>query len=127
MACQMPMQVPRAGAPTMQELNLDFQCTDRLLNSMMFCLGPYLDENSLADKPWLMELAESYNEIVAMIPASWKLEHHQILEIYMQKEGAHPLFLFVNEKWAPQKKCPDRTSSPGKKVTPTWRLLSAWI
>ncbi len=65
----------------MTELFLDIQLTDRLLNSMLFCLAPYLDEGTVADSPWLLELAESYNEIVAILPRGWQLEHHQILDI----------------------------------------------
>jgi hypothetical protein len=70
------------GINKMPELFLDIQLTDRLLNSMLFCLAPYLDEHTVAESPWLLELAESYNEIVATLPASWQLVHHQILELY---------------------------------------------
>jgi hypothetical protein len=66
----------------MTELFLDIQLTDRVLNSMLFCLAPYLDEHTVAESPWLLELAESYNEIVAKLPTAWQLEHHQILELY---------------------------------------------
>lgn len=61
-------------------LELDIQTTDRLLNGILWTLGPYLDEKgAITNRPWLFELAESYNEIVSMLPASWKLEHHQFL------------------------------------------------
>ena len=61
-------------------LEMDLQTTDRLLNGMLWTLGPYLDEQgAILDRPWLFELAESYNKIVSMLPVSWKLEHHQFL------------------------------------------------
>ena len=61
-------------------LELDMQTTDRLLNGILWTLGPYLDERgAIPERPWLFELAESYNEIVSMIPVQWKLEHHQFL------------------------------------------------
>ncbi|HCY41790.1 MAG TPA: hypothetical protein DHV48_10605 [Prolixibacteraceae bacterium] len=61
-------------------LELDIQTTDRLLNGMLWTLGPYLDERgAIMERPWLFELAESYNEIVCKLPYGWKLEHHQTL------------------------------------------------
>jgi hypothetical protein len=59
------------------ELNID--TTDRLLNAIMFCLGPYLDEDAITEHPWLFELAESYNEIVAQLPSDWRLDHHEMI------------------------------------------------
>jgi len=38
---------------------------ERALNAMSWVLEPYLDE-SILDKPHLLELAESYNEIAAI-------------------------------------------------------------
>lgn len=65
---------------TTNMLEMDLQTTDRLLNGMLWTLGPYLDEQgAILNRPWLFELAESYNEIVSMLPVSWKLEHHQFL------------------------------------------------
>lgn len=60
-------------------MELDIKTTDRLLNAVLFCLGPSLDEDSIREKPWLHELAESYNEIVDKLPADWQLYHHQYL------------------------------------------------
>ena len=61
-------------------MELDIATTDRLLNSILFCLGPSLDDNSIRESPWLFELAESYNEIVAQLPVIWRLDHHQHLQ-----------------------------------------------
>ena len=41
---------------------------------MLWTLGPYLYEKAaILKRPWLFELAESYNEIVNMLPAHWEL------------------------------------------------------
>ncbi len=50
-----------------------------MLNAILFCLGPSLEDNSIRESPWLEELAESYNEIVDRLPAVWRLDHHQHL------------------------------------------------
>ena len=63
----------------MENLELNITETDRLLNAILFCLGPSMDDDSIREKPWLEELAESYNELVVKIPVSWRLEHHQYL------------------------------------------------
>lgn len=60
-------------------MELDIVTTDRLLNAIMFWLGPSLDDNSTRESPWLLELAESYNEIVAKLPVGWRLDHHQLI------------------------------------------------
>lgn len=60
-------------------MELDIATTDRLLNAIMFCLGLSLDDNSIRELPWLLELAESYNEIVAQLPVGWRLDHHQLI------------------------------------------------
>jgi hypothetical protein len=61
-------------------MKLDTETTDRLLNAILFCLGPSLDDDSIREKPWFYELAESYNEIVDKLPVEWKLLHHQYLQ-----------------------------------------------
>ncbi len=63
----------------MENLEMNITETDRLLNAILFCLGPSMDDDSIREKPWLEELAESYNELVAKIPVSWRLDHHQYL------------------------------------------------
>ena len=60
-------------------MELDIETTDRLLNAIMFCLGPSLEDNSVREKSWLLELAESYNELIDKLPIDWKLFHHQHL------------------------------------------------
>lgn len=60
-------------------VEIDIATTDRLLNAILFNLGPHLDNNSIRESPWLLELAESYNEMVCKLPACWRLDHHQLL------------------------------------------------
>jgi hypothetical protein len=68
------------GISNLPMIELDIQTIDRLLNGMLWTIGPYLDEKgAILERPWLFELTESYNEIVSMLPAQWKLEHHQFL------------------------------------------------
>ena len=74
----MPIQVRRAAAFLMN-IEIDITTTDRLLNAILFNLGPYLDNNSIRESPWLLELAESYNEMVCKLPSCWRLDHHQLL------------------------------------------------
>lgn len=61
-------------------MELDIQTTDRLLNAILFCLVPSLEDESIREKPWLHELAESYNELVDKLPVEWKLLDHQHLQ-----------------------------------------------
>ena len=64
-------------------IELDIQTIDRLLNGMLWTIGPYLDERgAIMERPWLFELTESYNEILSKIPTHWKLEHHQFINYY---------------------------------------------
>ena len=37
-------------------MELDIETTDRLLNAILFCLGPSLEDESIREKPWLHEL-----------------------------------------------------------------------
>jgi len=62
-------------------MELDIETTDRLLNAILFCLGPYIENENFRDEyPWFFELAESYNEIVSQLPEQGKLYHHQIIQ-----------------------------------------------
>ena len=63
----------------MKNLEMNITETDRLLNAILFCLGPSMDDNSIREKPWLNELVDSYNELVVKLPVSWRLDHHQYL------------------------------------------------
>ena len=53
----------------MIEIKLSFLQTARLMDSMLWVLAPYMEENSIKDHPWLVELAECYNELYNLIPS----------------------------------------------------------
>jgi len=62
-------------------MELDKDTIERLLDSMLFCLGPYIENDSFReDNPWLFELAESYNEIVSLLPSSWQLYQYELIQ-----------------------------------------------
>ena len=62
-------------------MELDKDTTERLLDAMLFCLGPYIENHDFRDEnPWLFELAESYNEIVSQLPVHWRLYQHELLQ-----------------------------------------------
>lgn len=64
----------------MENIELNIEETLRLLDSIRWTLNPYLDEpGTLSEHPWLMELAESYNEVVSKIPHNWRIGHEQVL------------------------------------------------
>ena len=53
----------------MFEIKLNFLQVQKLMDSMLWVLAPYMDENSIKDHPWLVELAECYNELYYQIPS----------------------------------------------------------
>ncbi len=61
-------------------MEFDKDTTERLLDAMLFCPGPYIQNDDFRDEqPWLFELAESYNEIVAQLPVHWRLYRYELL------------------------------------------------
>lgn len=54
----------------MNDISLNQQQIERLLNSIYWTLSPYMDDNSIAEHPWLVELADCYNELYALLPAA---------------------------------------------------------
>ncbi|MCK9412106.1 MAG: hypothetical protein M0Q53_07375 [Prolixibacteraceae bacterium] len=53
----------------MIEIKLSFSQVQRLMDAISWTVAPYLDDNSIQDKPWLIELADSYNELYNQIPS----------------------------------------------------------
>jgi hypothetical protein len=39
------------------------------MDAILWTLAPYMDDNSIKDHPWLVELAECYNELYKQIPS----------------------------------------------------------
>ena len=54
---------------TMFEIKLSFLQTQRLMDAISWTVAPYLDDNSIQDCPWLIELAECYNQLYNQIPS----------------------------------------------------------
>ena len=52
-------------------MEIPISIIERNLNAIQWVLGPYLDE-SILDKPPLMELAESYNELVDLLSIQYQ-------------------------------------------------------
>lgn len=62
-------------------MELDKDTIVRLLDSMLFCLGPYIENDGFReDNLWLFELAESYNEIVSHLPQSWRMYQYEPIQ-----------------------------------------------
>ena len=53
----------------MFEIKLSFLQVQKLMDSMLWVLAPYIEEDSIKDHPWLVELAECYNELYSQIPS----------------------------------------------------------
>lgn len=53
----------------MNEVTLSLSQVERLMNSIYWVLAPYMDEvNGIQERPWLVELADCYNELYAQHP-----------------------------------------------------------
>jgi len=53
----------------MFEIKLSFLQVERLMDSILWVLAPYMENNSIKDHPWLVELADCYNELYNQIPS----------------------------------------------------------
>ena len=53
----------------MNEIKLSSEQVQRLMDAILWTLAPYMDEDSIKDHPWLVELAECYNELYHQIPS----------------------------------------------------------
>ena len=51
----------------------------RLMDAILWVLGPYTDEPNLFDHPHLAELAECYNELYAKLPYDQALIYPELL------------------------------------------------
>jgi hypothetical protein len=51
----------------------------RLMDAILWVLGPYTDEPDLADHPHLAELAECYNDLYAKMPYDQALNYPVLL------------------------------------------------
>ena len=60
------------GIYFMKVIELPIEQYQRLMDSILWILGPFLEEDGFEDHPHLVELAECYNELYHKIP----LEDH---------------------------------------------------
>ena len=55
----------------MNDVTLSLSQVERLLNPIYWVLAPYMEEeNGVRDRPYLVELAECYNELLAHLPTT---------------------------------------------------------
>jgi len=54
----------------MIEIKLSFLQVQHLMDAIHWTVAPYLDDDSIQDCPWLIELANSYNELYNLIPSA---------------------------------------------------------
>jgi hypothetical protein len=55
----------------MNEVTLSLAQAERLMNSIYWVLAPYMDEEKgIQQRPWLVELADCYNELYAQLPSA---------------------------------------------------------
>jgi hypothetical protein len=64
----------------MKQISIDTETLIRALDSMVWTFNPYLDyidepDSSIHDFPWIVELINSYNDLVSALPEEIKYEH----------------------------------------------------
>ena len=65
----------------MFEIKLTYLQVQRLMDAIHWTIGPYLDNDSIQDCPWLIELAECYNQLYNQIPSEENTYEPIIYEI----------------------------------------------
>ncbi len=63
----------------METIELNIEEFQRLMDAILWVLGPYLEDNGINEHPHLFELGECYNELYHKIPADWDHNYSQIL------------------------------------------------
>lgn len=54
-----------------QTLEITLDDLTRSLDAMLWVINPYLDDGTLTDHPWILELAEAYNALALLVPDKW--------------------------------------------------------
>ena len=52
----------------METMELKLDDVSRVLDAMLWVMGPYLDLPTMGDYPHIVELAEAYNTVVSSLP-----------------------------------------------------------
>ena len=63
----------------METMELKPDVVTQVLDSMLWVMGPYLDLPSMLDYPHIVELAEAYNTLVALIPYGFVSSYEPVL------------------------------------------------
>ena len=55
----------------MNDVTLSLSQVERLMDSINWVLAPYMEEeNGIRQRPWLVELADCYNDLYTQLPYS---------------------------------------------------------
>ena len=64
-------------------MEIPTQTIDNVLNAILWTVDPYLEyrsDNTIHDYPWIVELINSYNDLVSHIPYEERYEY-KIIEL----------------------------------------------
>ena len=62
----------------MDTVELTMEEYQRLMDAILWVLGPYLEENSVSEHPHLLELGESYNELHQKLPKTQEYNYPEL-------------------------------------------------
>lgn len=62
----------------MDAVELTMEEYQRLMEAILWVLGPYLEENSVSEHPHLLELGECYNELYRKQPKSQEYNYPEL-------------------------------------------------
>lgn len=63
----------------METVELTMDEYERLMDAMLWVLGPYMDDNGISEHPHLFELGECYNELYHKMPDCFAHNYTEIL------------------------------------------------
>lgn len=63
----------------METIELTLDEYQRLMDSILWVLGPYLDENAISEHPHLLELGECYRELYCKMPKAMVINYPELL------------------------------------------------
>ena len=66
------------GITKMNTVELTIEEYQRLMDAILWILGPFLDDDQIGEHPHLFELAECYNELYHKMPKNWEHDYPQL-------------------------------------------------
>ena len=75
-----------SGITKMNTIELTIEEYQRLMDAILWILGPFLDEDQIGEHPHLFELAECYNELYHKMPKNWE---HDYPQLPIHSQAAH--------------------------------------